>query len=275
MTSTPKTYKMFVGGSWIRSESGRVTPVESPDGTVVRVALGSRKDLRDAVVAARAAVDGWSGATPYLRGQILYRVAEMLDGRFDQFVTELAASGVDANAAADEVEASIDCWVHWAGWADKIGQVLGSVNPVSGPFLNVSTPVPHGVVGLVSAEDRPLLSLSSVLAPALCSGNTVVVATPPAASRPVLTLGEVIATSDVPAGVVNLLVGGDELHTLLAAHRDVDALDASPVDDDSFAELVAAGADNMKRVVRTAGERSPHTAAAFVDIRTVWHPTKI
>lgn len=275
MTATPKTYKMLVGGSWIRSESGRVDAVTSPDGTLVRVALGSRKDLRDAVVAARGSQPAWAAATPYLRGQILYRVAEMLNGRFDQFVAELAASGVDADAAGDEVEATIDCWVWWAGWADKLTQVLGSVNPVAGPFLNVSTPIPHGVVGVLSSEDRPLLSMSSVLAAAICTGNTAVVITPPPAARPVLTFGEVLATSDVPDGVVNLLVGGPDLHSIIAGHRDVDALDASPLSDAAFAELVATGADNMKRVVRTEGERSPETAAAFLDIRTVWHPTKI
>ena len=170
----PKTYKLYSGGAFIRSESGRVYPVAGVDGGTVRVAQASRKDLRDAVVKARAAQSGWGAATPYLRGQILYRIAEMLDGRRDQFVAELENGGVDTYDAAVEIDDAVDTWVYWAGWTDKLTQVLGGVNPVAGPFLNVSTPEPVGVVGVVAA-DRPLADLAGVLAPVLCGANTAVV----------------------------------------------------------------------------------------------------
>ena len=273
----PKTYKLYSGGAFIRSESGRVYPVAGPDGATVRVAQASRKDLRDAVVKARGAQPGWAGATAYLRGQILYRVAEMLDGRREQFVDELVTGGTDSDDAAAEVDAAVDTWVYWAGWTDKLTQVLGGVNPVAGPFLNLSTPEPCGVVGIIAPADRPLLGLSELLAPVLCGGNTAVVLASEASPFAPLTFGEVLATSDVPGGVANLLVGPvAELAPWLADHRDVDALDLSGVaDSDVVVDLTERAADNLKRVARTFGARSPRTAGEFLDIKTVWHPARL
>lgn len=273
----PKTYKLYSGGAFIRSESGRVYPVAGVDGGTVRVAQASRKDLRDAVVKARAAQSGWAAATPYLRGQILYRIAEMLDGRRDQFVAELENGGVDTYDAAVEVDDAVDTWVYWAGWTDKLTQVLGGVNPVAGPFLNVSTPEPTGVVGVVAPAERPLAGLSALLAPVLCGGNTAVVLASEASPFAPLTFGEVLATSDVPAGVANLLVGPvAELAPWLADHHDVDALDISGVVDAELAtDLTVRSADNLKRVARTDGVRSPRTAGEFLEIKTVWHPARL
>ena len=273
----PKTYKLYSGGAFIRSESGRVYPVAGVDGGTVRVAQASRKDLRDAVVKARAAQSGWGAATPYLRGQILYRIAEMLDGRRDQFVAELENGGVDTYDAAVEIDDAVDTWVYWAGWTDKLTQVLGGVNPVAGPFLNVSTPEPTGVVGVVAPAERPLAGLSALLAPVLCGGNTAVVLASEASPFAPLTFGEVLATSDVPAGVANLLVGPvAELAPWLADHHDVDALDISGVVDAELAtDLTVRSADNLKRVARTDGVRSPRTAGEFLEIKTVWHPARL
>lgn len=273
----PKTYKLYSGGAFIRSESGRVYPVAGADGGTVRVAQASRKDLRDAVAKARSAQSGWAKATAYLRGQILYRVAEMLDGRRDQFVAELENGGIDTYDAALEVDEAVDAWVYWAGWTDKLTQVLGGVNPVAGPFLNVSTPEPTGVVGIIAPATRPLAGLSELLAPVLCGGNTaVVLASEPSPFAP-LTFGEVLATSDLPPGVANLLVGPvGELSPWLADHHDVDALDISGVDDADLAiDLTVRSADNLKRVARTEGARSPRTAGEFLEIKTVWHPTRL
>ena len=273
----PKTYKLYSGGAFIRSESGRVYPVAGVDGGTVRVAQASRKDLRDAVVKARAAQSGWGAATPYLRGQILYRIAEMLDGRRDQFVAELENGGVDTYDAAVEVDDAVDTWVYWAGWTDKLTQVLGGVNPVAGPFLNVSTPEPTGVVGVVAPAERPLAGLSALLAPVLCGGNTAVVLASEASPFAPLTFGEVLATSDVPAGVANLLVGPvAELAPWLADHHDVDALDISGVVDAELAtDLTVRSADNLKRVARTDGVRSPRTSGEFLEIKPVWHPARL
>lgn len=274
----PKTYKLFIGGEFVRSESGRVAPVIGADGDVVaRVSDASRKDLRDAVTTARSAQLGWAGATPYLRGQILYRIAEMLDGRREQFATELEAGGMTPHDAELEVDASVDAWVWWAGWTDKLTQVLGGVNPVAGPFLNVSTPEPTGVVGIVAPRDRPLLGLSELLAPVLCGGNTAVVLASGSSPFAPLTFGEVIATSDVPKGVANILVGDTaELGPWLADHHDVDALDISGVVDAPTIEaLTVRAAHNLKRVARTFGRRSPRTAGEFLELKTVWHPARI
>lgn len=273
----PKTYKLFSGGAFVRSESGRVYPVGGSDGATVRVAQASRKDLRDAVVKARSAQAGWAASTAYLRGQILYRVAEMLDARREQFVAELENGGVDTYDAAVEVDDAVDAWVYWAGWTDKLAQVLGGVNPVAGPFLNVSTPEPSGVVGVIAPASRPLAGLSELLAPVLCGGNTaVVLASEPSPFAP-LTFGEVLATSDVPGGVANLLVGPvAELAPWLADHHDVDGLEISGVDDVELAvELTVRSADNLKRVARTGGERTPRTAGEFLELKTVWHPARL
>ena len=271
-----KTYKLYVGGAFVRSESGRVTGVTSDDGEVLaRVATASRKDLRDAVVAARAAQPAWASATPYLRGQILYRVAEMLDGRRASAADELVRSGWSKADAAVEVDAAIDTWVWWAGWADKLTQVLGSVNPVAGPFLNVSTPEPVGVVGVVAA-DRPLADLAGVLAPVLCGGNTAVVLASAAHPLAALSFAEVLATSDVPGGVANLLWGDvGELAPWLADHADVDAIDVSGAPDGLRCDLVERSAGNLKRCAATSGLRRPQTAGEFLDLKTVWHPARV
>jgi len=240
-----KTYKLYIGGAFPRSESGRSYPVHGPDGTfLANAALASRKDARDAVRAARAAVGKWSGATAYNRGQILYRVAEMLEGRRDQFVTL-----VDDPA---EVDAAIDRWVWYAGWADKVAQVHGNANPVAGPYFNLSAPEPTGVVALLAPSEPALLGLVSVIAPAIVTGNTVVAVASEERPLPAVTLAEVLATSDLPAGVVNLLTGRlAEVAPWLASHQDVDAIDLAGVADPGLArDLEVAAADNLKRVRR-------------------------
>ncbi|MEV4758047.1 aldehyde dehydrogenase family protein [Micromonospora sp. NPDC049559] len=263
-----KTYKLFIGGKFPRSESGRSYPVQNSN-----VALASRKDVRDAVLAARAAVKGWSGATPYNRGQVLYRVAEMLEGRREQFV----ALGV----GAAEVDEAIDRWVWYAGWADKLAQVYGGANPVAGPYFNVSTPEPTGVVGVVAPAEPALLGLVSVVAPAIVTGNTTVVLVAEDAPLPAITLAEVLATSDLPGGVVNLLTGGyAETAPWLAGHLDVNALDLTGVGDPELAgSLEATAATNLKRVLRPPADAPDWYAdpgigrmTAFLETKTVWHP---
>jgi len=277
-----KTYKLYVGGAFPRSESGRSYPVTAADGSfLAHAALASRKDARDAVVAARAAVAGWSGATAYNRGQILYRVAEMLEGRREQFVAEVAAvEGAAARDAAAQVDAAIDRWVWYAGWADKISQVRGAVNAVSGPYWSVSSPEPTGVVAVFAPHRPSLLGLVSAVAPVIVSGNTCVVVAPDSAALPAVTLAEVLATSDLPGGVVNLLTGTvAELGKPLADHQDVDALDLGGVEDAQLAtELEAAGAQNLKRVLRPDLETDWFAdpglgrLTAFLETKTVWHP---
>ncbi|NUR29533.1 MAG: aldehyde dehydrogenase family protein, partial [Catenulispora sp.] len=250
-----KTYKLFIGGAFPRSESGRSYVVSDAKGNfVANAAQASRKDARDAVLAARGAVAKWSGATAYNRGQILYRIAEMLEGRRDQFVAELRTFGLSAAAAASEVDASIDRWVWYAGWSDKIAQVVGGANPVAGPFFNLSAPEATGVVALVAPAEPALLGLVSVVAPAIVTGNTVVVIASPDRPLPAITLAEVLATSDLPGGVVNLLTGSPaEIAPWLASHADVNAIDLTGVGDHELAKnLEIAAADTLKRVVRPA-----------------------
>lgn len=281
--SVRKTYKLFIGGAFPRSESGRSYQVTSADGALLaNAALASRKDARDAVVKARAAFSGWSGATAYLRGQILYRVAEMLEGRRAQFVAEVrAVEGLTEAEAGAQVDLAIDRWVWYAGWTDKIGQIRSSANPVSGPFWNVSSPEPTGVVALFAPERPALLGLVSVLAPAIAVGNTAVLVAPDSAALPAVTLAEVLATSDLPGGVVNILTGRiAELGKPLADHRDVDGLDLAGVADAQLAtSLEQAGAENLKRVLRPAAAPGDWTAepgiarlTAFLETKTVWHP---
>lgn len=260
-----KTYKLYVGGQFPRSESGRSYPVLDRDGNVVaRAAQGSRKDLRDAVRIARGAQPGWAAKTAYNRAQVVYRIAEVLEGRRDQFDD----GGVDA---------TIDRLVWYAGWADKISQVSGTLNPVAGPFWDVTSPEAIGVVGIVAPEEHPLLGLVSRVAPALVGGNALVVLASEADPLPAIDLAEVLATSDVPAGVVNILTGSKaELIPWLAGHLDVDAIDVTGVPDDLLADVERAAADNVKRIVRPAdgdplGE-SPHDVLAFMEHKTVWHP---
>ena len=251
-----KTYKLYIGGAFPRSESARSYEVVSASGDfLANVSMGSRKDVRDAVVAARSALRGWSGATAYNRGQVLYRVAEMLEGRRAQFVDEVAAAeGITSRSAAASVDAAIDRLVWYAGWTDKVAQVLGNLNPVAGPFFNVSVPEPTGVVGVLAPQGSSLLGLVSVVAPVIATGNTAVVLSSTERPLPAVTLGEVLATSDVPGGVVNIITARTaEVAPWLASHRDVNAIDltgAAGVDGLSWAKLEAAAADNLKRVLR-------------------------
>jgi len=281
-----KTYKLYVGGAFPRSESGRTYEVSAADGRfLANAALASRKDARDAVVAARKAVAGWSGATAYNRGQVLYRVAEMLEGRRAQFVAEVAdAEGLKAGKAGDAVDAAIDRWVWYAGWSDKIHQVHGSSNPVAGPYFDFSVPEPTGVVAVVAPRDSSLLGLVSVVAPAIVTGNTAVVVASEERPLPAITLAEVLATSDLPGGVVNLLTGrAAEIAPWLASHMDVNALDLAGVTDTELAtELETAAAENLKRVVRPPVTTPDWSAdpgldrmLAFLETKTVWHPVGI
>lgn len=275
-----KTYKLYVGGAFPRSESGRSYPVSSSKGELLaHAAQASRKDVRDAVVAARKAFGGWSRATAYNRGQILYRVAEMLEGRRAQFAAEVAAAeGGSAKAALTIVDQAIDRWVYYAGWADKYAQVAGGTNPVAGPYFNFSLPEPTGVVAVIAPQDSSLLGLVSVLAPVLTTGNTAVVVAAQDRPLPAVSLGEVLATSDLPGGVVNILTGRtSELAPWLASHRDVNAIDLSGAADADRKALEIAAADNVKRVFvprSTAWSDDPGTArlGAFVETKTVWHP---
>ncbi|MFD5425835.1 aldehyde dehydrogenase family protein [Streptomyces sp. NPDC127084] len=276
-----KTYKLFVGGKFPRSESGRVYEVTDSKGNwLANAPLSSRKDARDAVVAARKAFGAWSGATAYNRGQILYRVAEMLEGRREQFVREVAdAEGLSKSKAGAVVDAAIDRWVWYAGWTDKIGQIVGGANPVAGPFFNLSTPEPTGVVTVLAPQESSFLGLISVIAPVIATGNTVVVIASEKAPLPALSLGEVLATSDLPGGVVNMLSGRtSEIAAPLAAHQDVNAIDLTGADQQLAKELEAAAADNLKRVLRPVADvwsADPGTRrmTAFLETKTVWHPT--
>jgi len=284
--SVRKTYKLYVGGKFPRSESGRSYEVTGSDGaTLANASRGSRKDVRDAVVAARKAQSGWAGATAYLRGQILYRVAEMLEGRRAQFVDELRqADGVTKKTAESYVDTAIDRWVWYAGWADKVPQVLGGGNPVAGPYFNLSSPEPTGVVGVVAPQKGPLLGLVSVIAPAIVTGNTVVVLASETKPLPAVTLGEVLATSDLPGGVVNILTGYTaEMAPHLASHADVNGVDLTGVEDDELARsLEVAAAGNLKRVYRPGAAAEDWLAEpgikrlrAWTETKTVWHPAAV
>jgi acyl-CoA reductase-like NAD-dependent aldehyde dehydrogenase len=255
-----KTYKLFVGGAFPRSESGRTYEAQGQN-----VARASRKDLRDAVVAARAAQPKWAGATAYNRGQVLYRIAEMMEARVDEFAA-LADS-------RDEVERAIDRWVWYAGFADKLAQVLGSANAVAGPYFNFTVPEPTGVVGILVPDEPPLLGLVSRIAPALVGGNAVVALASETKPLAAIELAEVLATSDVPAGAVNLLTGQRaELAPWLAAHMDVNAIDLTGADG-LRADLERAAAENVKRVILGAPDaQSLYEISAFLELKTVWHP---
>ena len=264
-----KTYKLFIGGEFVRSESGHAYRF---DGNV-NVPRGSRKDLRDAVRGARGAVGGWAARTAMNRGQILYRAAEMLDGRRAQFI-ELLGSG---RGAHKEVDDAVEALVWYAGWTDKLAQVIGGTNPVSGPYFNFTIPEPTGVVGMVAPEEPALVGLVRRVAPALCGGNAVVVLAPEVNPLPALTLAEVLATSDLPAGVVNMISGfRKELLPWLASHMDVNAIDVAGCTDEEVTEIEKAAADNVKRVVKLApGEMSPYLITAFMEMKTVWHPVGV
>jgi acyl-CoA reductase-like NAD-dependent aldehyde dehydrogenase len=276
-----KTYKLYIGGAFPRSESGRSFPVRSASGELLaHAAQGSRKDVRDAVRAARSAVSGWSGATGYNRGQVVYRIAEMLDGRQAQCASELvAARGCSFEEAQNEVIAAVDRWVYYAGWADKYAQVVGASNPVAGPYFNFSLPEPTGVVAVFAPDDSCLLGLVSVLAPVIATGNTAVVVASPARPLPAMSLAEVLATSDLPGGVVNLITGFPaELAPWLAAHRDVNALDLTGIPSADRAALEVGAAETIKRVFVPrvnedwAADPGLTRLTAFTETKTVWHP---
>jgi acyl-CoA reductase-like NAD-dependent aldehyde dehydrogenase len=287
-----KTYKLYIGGAFPRSESGRSYPVRAADGSpIANACRASRKDLREAVRAARKAAAGWADRTAMNRGQVLYRVAELMEGRRDQFVAEVSqAEGVREARARELVARAIDRWVWYAGWADKISQVLGSANPVAAPYFNFTIPEPTGVVGLVAPEQSSLLGLVSRLAPPLVAGNAVVVIASEARPLAAITLTEVLATSDVPGGVVNVLTGlKSELVPVMAGHVDVDAMDVWGVPDALRTDVELAAADNVKRLSRRpagvtdarfdwlddrATER-PEWIAAFLEMKTVWHPVGV
>ena len=275
-----KTYKLAIGGAFPRSESGRSFEVtDSKDAFWANAAWASRKDARDAVVAARKAFSGWSGRTPYNRGQVVYRVAEVMEGRRAQFVDEVQRSeGGTKRQAETAVDQAVDRLVWYAGWADKIAQVVGGTNPVAAPYFNFSVPEPTGVVAVLAPRDSSLLGLVSVLAPVITVGNAAVVCASPERPLPAITLAEVMATSDVPGGVVNVLTGpfADTAPTL-AGHRDVNAIDLTGAEDATVAELEELAADNLKRVRRPAAE--DWTADPGLDrmtwtleTKTVWHP---
>jgi len=274
-----KTYKLFIGGAFPRSESGRSYPVHGGNGTLLAYAAqASRKDARDAVVAARKAFAGWSGATAYNRGQILYRIAEMLEGRAAQFTAEVSAAGGGRAAKAEaEVTAAIDRWVWYAGWSDKVAQVAGAANPVAGPYFNFSVPEPTGVVAIIAPAQSSLLGLVSVVAPAIVTGNTVVVVASEGRPLPAISLAEVLATSDLPAGVVNVLTGhAADLAPVLAGHMDVNAIDLTGIDAALRAPLEQLAAANVKRVWHGnedwAAEPGTRRLMSFLEIKTVWHP---
>lgn len=275
-----KTYKLYIGGAFPRSESGRSYPVTSPTGKLLaHAAQASRKDLRDAVVAARKAFSGWSAATAYNRGQVLYRVAEILEGRRAQFIAEvLASEGGKPREAAAQVDAAIDRWVYYAGWTDKYAQVVGGTNPVAGPYFSFSLPEPTGVVGVIAPTTPSLLGFVSVVAPALATGNSVVAISSQTQPLPVVSLTEVLATSDLPGGVLNLLTGvTSELAPWLASHMDVNAIDLTGADGSIRPALARAAADNVKRVFIPRHDdwvADPGTSrlSAFVETKTVWHP---
>lgn len=285
-----KTYKLYLGGKFPRSESGRSYPVTDARGRfLANPAMASRKDARDAVLAARGAVADWAGASAYNRGQVLYRVAEVMQGRRAQFVDEVCHGEGLARARAERVvDAAVDRWVWYAGWADKVAQVLGGLNPVAGPFFDISAPEPTGVVAVLAPQRSSLLGLVSVLAPAVVTGNAVVLVASELRPLPAVTLAEVLATSDVPGGVVNVLTGRTaEVAPWLASHRDVNAIDLAGAADApglAWADLEVAAADNLKRVLRPAGTGpdavEPDWRAdpglgrvrAFVETKTVWHP---
>jgi acyl-CoA reductase-like NAD-dependent aldehyde dehydrogenase len=275
-----KTYKLAIGGAFPRSESGRSYPVHDASGALLaHAAQASRKDVRDAVVAARKAFPAWSGATAYNRGQVIYRVAEMLDGRREQFAAEVAAAeGVTTEVATRTVDDAIDRIVWYAGWADKFAQVAGSANPIAGPYFNFSLPEPTGVVAILAPQESSLLGFVSALAPVLCTGNTAVIVASERRPLPAVSLSEVLATSDLPGGVANVLTGfTSELAPWLASHRDVNAIDLVGVAVSDRAELARAAADNVKRVYAPdaedwAGDPGTGRLTAFVETKTVWHP---
>ena len=273
-----KTYKLYIGGAFPRSESGRSYEVNNSKGVfIANPSQASRKDLRDAVVAARAAQAGWSGATAFNRAQILYRVAEIMEGRTSQFVDEIVAlEGVTPAAAKKQVEEAIDLWVWYSGWCDKISTIYGATNPVSGSFYNFTTPEAMGVVGVFAPQKSSLLGLVQSLAPVLAAGNTAILVASEKFPLPAISLSEVLATSDIPGGVVNILTGiTAELAPWMASHMDVDAIDASGLSATQEKEARLEGVENLKRIFAFKGDQTPQRVLAFMENKTVWHPIGI
>ncbi len=276
-----KTYKLYINGEFPRTESGRFYAVEGKGGELLANACrGSRKDLRNAVAAARKALAGWSGKTAYNRGQILYRIAEVCESRAAELTDELRRQGSSAAEAKREIERVIDRWVYYAGWSDKYAQVWGSVNPVAGPYYNFTVPEPTGVIGVIAPEEPSLLGLVTRVAPAIVGGNTVVAVTSQAKPLAALTLGEGFEQSDVPGGGVNPVSGlKKELVPWLAAHMDVNAIDVTGVDGETLPVVQKSAAENVKRVVTFGGDwednrlaQSPYAIFDFQEMKTVWHP---
>ena len=270
-----KTYKLFIDGAFPRSESGRTFSVNNYEGELIaNVSQASRKDFREAVRAARSAQSPWASRTAYNRGQILYRVAEMLESRKIEFVELLKSTGLNGKAAKSEVEEAIHRWVWYAGWSDKYSQVLGSVNPVSGPYFNFTVPEPTGVVGIIAPTEPSMMGLVSRLVPAIVSGNTVVVVSQGQSSLTSITIGEVLATSDVPGGVVNILTGDQsELLPWMIGHMDVNAVDISGISPETDHTLLEEASLNVKRVIsRKVEEESLELISDFLEMKTVWHP---
>ena len=267
-----KTYKLYLGGAFPRSESGRSYEVLDAGGNFLANAVrASRKDIRDAVVAARKARPKWSGMTAYNRGQVLYRIAEVMETRRPELIEEVTAAGSDDPEA--EVDRSIDRWVWYAGLSDKLSQIAGGLNPVAGPYFNITAPEPSGIVGVVPPVHPSLLGLVSRLAPALCGGNVAVALASETKPLPAIALAECLATSDVPGGVVNILTGfRKELAPVLAGHLDVDALDVTGIDREELPDIERLGAENVKRIVRAEAPQSPYEVTALMEMKTVWHP---
>ncbi len=275
-----KTYKLYIGGKFPRSESGYTLDVQSHKGAhLAHVAQASRKDARDAVSAARSAQSGWAGATSYNRGQVLYRIAEMLEGRRDQFVEEIrAGEGVSARNAARQVDQAVDAWVWFAGWADKYAQLAGNANPVAGPYFNLSVPEPSGVVVAFASNEptgQSLLGVVHAVAPAIVSGNAVVLVAHPSQPLPAMTFAEVVNSSDVPGGVVNILTGTrDSMAPWLAEHADVNCIDLSGATELEWASLQESGAETLKRVMTPLTAPEPlslERIRAFTEVKTIWH----
>jgi acyl-CoA reductase-like NAD-dependent aldehyde dehydrogenase len=273
-----KTYKLFIGGAFPRSESGRVYEIKGANKKfIANPSLASRKDLRDAVVAAKAAQPGWANAAAFNRGQILYRIAEIMEGRSEQFVDEICAlEGVTNKVAKSQVEAAIDNWVWYSGWCDKLSSVTGSLNQVSGPFYNFTTPEPLGVVAIFAENKPSLLGVVRTLAPVLAGGNSAVLIASENYPLPAITLSEALATSDVPGGVVNILTGKSaELAPWVGSHMEIDGVDVAGLSKKQEEELKLVGADNLKRIFRFNPDNHPERITSFMEQKTVWHPIGI
>jgi acyl-CoA reductase-like NAD-dependent aldehyde dehydrogenase len=273
-----KTYKLFIGGAFPRSESGRVYEIKGANKKfIANPSLASRKDLRDAVVAAKSAQPGWANATAFNRGQILYRIAEIMEGRSEQFVDEICAlEGVTNKVAKSQVEAAIDTWVWYSGWCDKLSSVTGSLNQVSGPFYNFTTPEPFGVVAIFAENKPSLLGVVRTLAPVLAGGNSAVLIASENYPLPAITLSEALATSDVPGGVVNILTGKSaELAPWVGSHMEIDGVDVAGLTKKQEEELKLVGADNLKRIFRFNPDNHPERILSFMEQKTVWHPIGI